>query len=91
LHESRFMLGFGLASLAVILGGTVRAVFGSRFVFLSSKFPAACYIVALLIWLSALIHPLPEARAVEAPSEGQLDDLKIQLHHLRSFVRKYWR
>jgi hypothetical protein len=88
LHESRFILGFAVASLAVILGGTIRAIFGSRFGFFSREAQPIGYLVALLIWLSAVVHPVPEPPMSAAPSEGQLEQLKIQLRYLSSFVRK---
>jgi hypothetical protein len=92
IHEYRFLLGFGVASLAASFGGTIRAVFGAHFDFVSREAQPIGYVVALLIWLSAVVHPVPEQRVVEAPSDEQLEaavaDLKNQLHYLRSFVRK---
>jgi len=87
IHEHRFVLGFGVASLAAVLGASVRAVFGSRFEFVSMQAQPIGYIVALLIWLFAVVHPLPNGGAVVQPVEN-LESLKFQLRNLRSFVRK---
>ena len=87
IHEHRFVLGFGVASLAVAFGGSVRAVFGSHFAFVSTQAQPIGYVGALLIWLSAVLHPVPQDRTVSQPVEIA-EDLKFQLRNLRSFVRK---
>lgn len=88
IHEHRFLLGFGIASLAVAFGGSVRAVFGSSFAGASRHAEPIGYLLALLIWLSAAIHPLPESRTAANPPVEILSGLKFQLRNLRSFVRK---
>ena len=88
IHEYRLMLGFGFASLAVAFGGTIRAAFGSRFQFISKEAEPIGYLITLLIWLTAVIHPVPKAIVVPAPSVEMLEDMKFQLRNFRSFVRK---
>jgi len=88
IHEHRFILGFGVASLAVAFGGSVRAVFGPRLAFVSQQAQPIGYLIALLIWLSAVIHPLPKEGVVLEPPVEILGSLKFQLRNLRSFVRK---
>jgi len=92
IHEFRFILGFGVASLAASFGGTVRALFGGSFEGLSREAQPVGYILALLIWLSAAIRPLPEEAIAAMPSGEQLkwnlELLKNQLHNIRSFARK---
>ncbi len=88
IHEYRFVLGFGIASLAVVLGGTVRSVFGAQFASVSQHAQPIGYLIALLIWLSAVVHPMPEGRAILEPPVEMLGGLKFQLRNLRSFVRK---
>ena len=87
-HEHRFVLGFGVASLAVAFGGSVRAVFGSHFEWVSQQAQPIGYLVALLVWFSAAVYPATEARAdLDSPVEN-VNGLKFQLRNLRSFVRK---
>ncbi len=68
-HEYRFVLGFGLSAVATALAASVRSDFVTRFAFLSRMLPAVTYILVLLIWLSAVVHPLPEKSKIEAPVE----------------------
>ena len=88
IHEHRLILGFGVASLAFVFGGSVRAVFGSHFDWISQQVPPIGYQVALLIWLSAAVHPVPENHRLAAPPVENLDNVKFQLRNVRSFVRK---
>jgi hypothetical protein len=91
-HEYRFMLGFGVASLAAAFGASVRAVFDSRFDLISRDAAPIGYLMALLIWLSAAIHPVPEQPVFQTLSDAQVqelvENLRIQLRSLSSFVRK---
>lgn len=87
IHEHRFLLGFGVASLAFAFGGSVRAVFGSHFEFVSRQAPPIGYLVALLIWLSAVVHPVAKDGAISEPPVEIVAGLKLQLRNLRSFVR----
>ena len=88
IHEHRFMLGFGVASLAVAFGGSVRSVFGSHFDWISQQAQPIGYLVALLIWFSAAVHPVPENHRLATPPVENLGGLKFQLRNVRSFVRK---
>ncbi len=88
IHEHRLILGFGAASLAFAFGGAVRAVFGSHAAIISRQAPPIGYLIALLIWLSAVIYPVPEKISLPAPSAEMLEHLKFQLRNFRSFVRK---
>ncbi len=86
-HEHRFMLGFGIAALAVAFGGSVRAVFGSHFEFVSRQAQPIGYLIALLIWFSAVVHPVVKDGAISEPPVENVAGLKSQLRNLRSFVR----
>ena len=88
IHEPRFLLGFGIASLAVAIGGWVRTVFGSKFPLVSQQAQPIGYLVALAIWLTAVAYPVPGKVAVPALSQEMLKHLKLQLRNLRSFVRR---
>ena len=91
-HEFRFILGFGVAALASSFGGTIRALFGGDLGFLSREAQPVGYLLALLIWLSAAVHPLPEEVVTSVPTAEQLrrnlEIAKNQLHNVRSFARK---
>ncbi len=88
IHEHRFVLGFGVASLAFVFGGWVRAVFGSQASVVSAQAPPVGYLIALLIWLSALVHPVAEQPTTSGEPVEIVDGLKFQLRNMRSFVRK---
>ena len=90
IHEYRFILGFGISSLAVAFAGAVRSEFGTRFQFVSEMLPAVAYMMALAVWLSAMLHA---ERSSERPSEplsaeDAVSDLRRQLLAIRSFLKK---
>jgi hypothetical protein len=90
IHEYRFVLGFGISSLAVAFAGAVRSEFGTRFEFVSEMLPAVAYMVALAVWLSAVLHA---ERSSDQPSErlspeDAVSDLRRQLLAIRSFLKK---
>jgi hypothetical protein len=90
IHEYRFVLGFGISSLAVAFAGAVRSEFGTRFKFVSEMLPAVAYMVALAVWLSAVLHA---ERSHDQPSEplspeDAVSDLRRQLLAIRSFLKK---
>jgi len=91
-YEDRFILGFGVASLAAAFGGSLRGTFGEGFALVSREAQPIGYLIALLLWLSAVvrpvIYPTSDKSAGASFPQGSLADLKFQLRNLRSFVRK---
>jgi len=91
-YEDRFILGFGVASLAAAFGGSLRGTFGEGFALVSREAQPIGYLIALLLWLSAVVHPViyptSDKSAGASFPQGSLADLKFQLRNLRSFVRK---
>jgi hypothetical protein len=87
-HEDRFTLGFGLASLTAAFGGAIRGMFGDSFGLVSREAQPAGYLIALLLWFSAAVYPIPDEGESASPSVDFIDDVKFQLRNLRSFVRK---
>jgi len=59
IHEYHIVMGFGLSSLAMIVAAVIRSVFVTRFTFFSSMLPPVVYVLVLVIWLTAMLHPLP--------------------------------
>ena len=91
IHEYRFVLGFAISSLGVAFGGTVRSVFGTNFRFLSEMLPAAVYLFALLVWLSAVVHAHPSNERVlreQVSGEQMISELRRQSQLIRAFLRK---
>lgn len=86
--ENRLVLGFGVASLAAAFGGSIRGMFGESFGLVSRESQSLGYLIALLLWLSGAVYPIPDGRASVSPPQGFVGDLKFQLRNLRSFVRK---
>ena len=90
IHEYRFVLGFGISSLAVAFAGAVRSVFGTRFEFVTEMLPAVAYIVSLTVWLSAALHAerSNDQPALRFSPEHAVSDLRRQLLAIRSFLKK---
>jgi len=91
IHEYRFVLGFGISAVTTALAASVRSVFVTRFAFVSGMLPALTYILVLLIWLSAVAHPLPAISKIEAASERPevvVKRLRRELAAVRSLMRK---
>ncbi len=93
IHEYRFVLGFGVSSAAIAFAASVRSEFGTRFAFLSGMLPAVTYILVLLIWLSAVVYPLPakaelarEQLSLLSPEEV-VSRLRRQLATIRSLLK----
>jgi len=87
-HENRFILGFGVASLAAAFGGSMRGMFGESFALVSRESQSLGYLIALMLWLSGAIYPIPGKTTSGTPPRDFIDDVKFQLRNLRSFVRK---
>jgi hypothetical protein len=87
-HEDRFILGFGVASLAAAFGGSMRGMFGGSFALVSREAQSLGYLIALLLWFSGAAYPIPDEPASAKPPMDFISDLKFQLRNLRSFVRK---
>jgi hypothetical protein len=87
-NEDRFLLGFGVASLAAAFGGSMRGMFGGSFALVSREAQSLGYLIALLLWLPGAVHPIPDKPASAGPPKDFISDLKLQLRNLRSFVRK---
>jgi hypothetical protein len=90
IHEYRFVLGFGISSLAVAFAGAVRSVFGTRFEFVSEMLPAVAYMVTLTVWLSAVVSAerLSDQHGERLSPEDAVSDLRRQLSTIRSFLKK---
>jgi hypothetical protein len=59
--HQEIVMGFGIASLGMLLGTLVRSEFGTRYDSFSKFVPVVAYILTLVIWLSAFYTPLPDA------------------------------
>src|SRR5438445_248757 len=75
----------------VALETMLRSVFGTRFEFLSRMLPGVAYILALVVWLSAATHSLPERVQLSGERvspEAVISGVRRQLLLIRSFLRK---
>ena len=89
IHEYRIVLGFGISSVMTALAASVRSVFVTRFAFVSEMLPALTYILALAIWISAVVYPLPSE--IEIICDQPLEEVVKQLRRDRSVVRSLLR
>jgi hypothetical protein len=91
LYEFRIVFGFGVSALAVAFAGLVRSEFGTKFVFLTVWLPGVAYLVAVLIWFSAMLGEEPKngRNIAGRPSPEQLvEGLRHQLRTLKKFLGK---
>jgi len=90
-YEFSIVFGFGISALALAFAGLVRSEFGTKFSFLSEWLPGVAYLVAVVIWLSAMLGEEPKNGhiiAVRPSSEELVDDLRNQLQTLKKFLGK---
>ena len=91
IHEYRFMLGFGVSALLTALGASLRSEFGTRHELLSGTLPALASILALAIWLSAVVHPYPpglEGTGQPLSPDEVVTQLRRQFAIIRSLLRR---
>jgi len=90
IHEYRFMLGFGASALLTALSASLRSEFGPRHEFLNETVPALGSILALAIWLSAVVHAYPpELEGTAQPLSP--DEVVTQLRHEFAIIRSLFR
>jgi hypothetical protein len=90
-HEYRFVLGFGISALGMAFAGALRSEFGTRFTFLNEMLPPVAYVIALLVWLSAVRETEVQAEpaADDRPSPRELmQELRYHLRIVRTFLKK---
>jgi len=89
IHEYRFVLGFGISSVATALAASVRSEFGTRFAFLSVMLPTLIYKLVLAIWLSAVVQSLPaKVQVASEQPEEVVRRLRRELAAIRSLLRR---
>jgi hypothetical protein len=90
IHEYRFMLGFGVSALLTVLGVSLRSEFGTRYELLYETLPALASLLALAIWLSAVVHPYPPGlEATDQPLSP--DEVVTQLRRQFAIIRSLFR
>jgi hypothetical protein len=91
IHEYHIVMGFGFSSLATVFAAAVRSVFVTRFTFFSSMLPAVVYVAVLVIWLTAMVHPLPPDLVFVGEGfspEEVVRVLREDLANIRSLLRR---
>jgi hypothetical protein len=90
LYEFRIVLGFGVASLFYAFAGVLRSETGTRFNFLSEYLPGMGYLLAVLIWLSAMMaeEPMNGHNLAGMSIHEVLKALRLQLEVLKRFLAK---
>jgi hypothetical protein len=90
-HEYRFVLGFGISALGMAFAGALRSEFGTKFTFLNEMLPPVSYVIALLVWLSAVRETEVQAEPSmeDRPSPRELmQELRYHLRIVRAFLKK---
>ena len=93
LYEFRIVFGFGISALAVAFAGLVRSETGTRFSFLSEWLPGVAYLLAVLIWVSAMHGKEPKnghGIAGKLSNEELVEELRLHLRNLKKFLGKNW-
>ena len=94
IHEFRIVLGFGFSAAVMALAASLRSDFGTNFAFLTQMAPALTYILSLAIWLSAVVHPLPERTGPDKESGPELGPQEVvskltsELTTVRSLLKR---
>jgi hypothetical protein len=90
-YEYRFVLGFGISALGMAFAGALRSEFGTKFAFFNEMLPPVAYVVALLVWLSAVreteVQAAPAADDRPSPLE-LMQELRYHLRIVRTFLKK---
>jgi|SRR5579884_2129545 len=90
LYEPRIVMGLGIASVVYAFSGVLRTEGGARFQFLSQYLPAMGYVIAVAIWLSAMLVREPWSYQGIPPGVDQdlLKQMRSQLDALREVLGK---
>src|SRR5213593_627266 len=90
IHEYRIVLGFGISSLAISFAGAVRSEFGTKFETWSRLLPGVSYLLALVIWWTAVKHPVMTKQSSDTrlSPEALIREARRQLTVIRSLLRK---
>jgi hypothetical protein len=88
LYEFRFVLGFGVASLIYAFAAVFRSENGTHFAFLSEYLPGMGYVLAVFIWLNAMLAMEPKnGDNIGGMRESQLlQDLHLHLRTIKRFL-----
>jgi hypothetical protein len=90
--EYRIMLGFGISALGEFTESALYlSKFRTEFEILSSMLASMAYILALVVWVTALRHPSPPKLQVineGVSSENLVGELRRQLAYTRSMLRR---
>lgn len=89
-YELRIVMGFGVASVIYAFSGVLRSETGKQFHFLSEYLPAFGYVLAAVIWLSAMLVREPWSYQGIPPGVDQdlLEQMRQQLQTLKKLLGK---
>ena len=90
-HEYRIVLGFGVSSFAIFLEGALRSEFGTTFNIVTTLLAGVSYLLALVIWLTAVRHPLaaePDFPEQGISPEALVREVRRQLEAVRALLHR---
>jgi len=92
LYEFRIVFGFGIAALGDVAAGVIRSELGQKQRFLSEYLPGFLFLLAVVVWLSAMFGAEPKEAApiADTPEErrAMLEGLRYHMRVLRKLVGK---
>ncbi len=79
LYEFHIVYGLGISSVGMVVAVLVRSEFGKKFVWLTEWGPLLAYLLAVFVWLSALLRKEPQIK-IDTPPEVLLQDMRDDLN-----------
>ena len=89
LYEFRIVFGFGISALAMLFAGVLRSQNGTRFSFVSEFLPPMAYLLANLVWLSAMFSKeSSNTQHLAEPTDRMIQELSGHLEVVRQFLKR---
>lgn len=89
LYEFRIVFGFGISALAMVFAGVLRSQNGTRFNFVSEFLPPMAYLLANLLWLSAMFgKESPSTDCLAESPDHMVQELNGHLAAIKQFLRQ---
>jgi len=88
-HEYRIVLGFGIVALGTFFEAALHSEFPTQFGILTRTLASGAYILALMVWVTAVRHPsTPKLPVIDqgVSPESLVQELRRQVAYTRSML-----